>query len=79
MERYKKYKAIHRIAYIAFFLYLIILAIGNFSFGEYTPYFIVIPFIAYCSVAIGVRILIRQNAKEEFTEEDKEEKILQLR
>lgn len=63
MEKHKKYKSIHRIAYIAFFLYLIILAIGNINFGKYTPYFIIIPFITYCLITIGIKILVRQNAK----------------
>jgi hypothetical protein len=64
MEKHKKYKSIHRIAYIAFFLYLIILAIGNIDFGEYTPHFIIIPFIIYCLITIGIEVLVKKNAKD---------------
>jgi len=63
MQKYEKYKVIHRISYIVFFSYLLILAMGDFDFGEYTnyiPYFIVVPFLTYCTIAISVNILIRK-------------------
>lgn len=63
MQKYEKYKVIHRISYIVFFSYLLILAVGDFDFGEYTsyiPYFIVVPFLTYCTIAISVNILIRK-------------------
>lgn len=61
MERYKKYRTIQKASYIVFFLYLLILALSNFSFNgnvEYIPYFIIIPFVVYCVIMITTEILI---------------------
>lgn len=61
MERYKKYRTIQKASYIVFFLYLLILALSNFSFNgnvEYIPYFIIIPFVVYCITMITTEILI---------------------
>jgi c-di-AMP phosphodiesterase-like protein len=69
MQKYEKYKTIHRISYIVFFSYLLILAVGNFDFGEYTsyiPYFIVVPFLIYCTIAVSVNILIRKERAENY-------------
>lgn len=69
MEKHKKYKTIHKTLYIAFFLYLIILGVGNLDFGAYTPYFIIIPFLVYCLVTIAIEVLVRQNPKKELNKE----------
>lgn len=77
MERYKKYKTIHRISYIVFFTYLLILALSNFTFGEnttYIPYLIIIPFLIYCTIAITVTILIRKTRMEENSGKEIKEK-----
>ncbi|MDR2950165.1 MAG: hypothetical protein LBV71_13285 [Prevotella sp.] len=71
MEKYRKYKTIHRISYIIFFFYLIILSIGNFDFGEYAayvPYFIAVPFLIYCAIAIFAEIRIRKELRESSVE-----------
>lgn len=75
MQKYEKYKIIHRISYIVFFSYLLILAVGNFDFGEYAnyiPYFIAVPFLIYCSIAVTTRILLRK-ARTESYKDAKEE------
>jgi len=67
MEGYKKYRTIHRIAYISFFFYLVILTLSNFNFGLENgtmPYHIIIPFIIYCIIATGMEILIRKEIRE---------------
>lgn len=67
MKNYKKYKALYTTAYILFFSYLLILSIGNFDFGRYevyTPYFIVIPFLIYCSVAVISEIMMWKSIKQ---------------
>jgi len=75
MERYKKYRTIQKISYIIFFLYLLVLALGNISFGEYAiyiPYCIVIPFIIYCATMITTEVLISKSRKA-LTYDEKEE------
>lgn len=77
MKGYKKYRTIHTIAYIAFFIYIIILAINNSNLGfeaGAAPYHIIIPFIIYCIIAIGAEILTRKEIKEQ-KESEKEDKI----
>ena len=78
MQKYEKYKVIHRISYIVFFSYLLILAVGNFDFGEYTsyiPYFIVVPFLIYCAIAISVNILIRKARTKKYLDKKKEKEL----
>lgn len=78
MKKYEKYKVIHRISYIVFFSYLLILAVGDFDFGEYTsyiPYFIVVPFLTYCTIAISVNILIRKARAEKELNKKKEKEL----
>lgn len=63
MKGYKKYKNIHSISYIIFFSYLFIISISNYDFGgnkDYIPYFIIIPFVIYCGIALLTEILIRK-------------------
>lgn len=69
MERYKKYRTIQKTSYIVFFLYLLILALSNFSFNgkvEYIPYFIIIPFVVYCIIMITTEILIYKEREDFF-------------
>ncbi|NDV97258.1 hypothetical protein D0T84_20470 [Dysgonomonas sp. 521] len=64
MGRYKKCRTIQKISYGVFFLYILILAVGKFSFGEYVeyvPYFITIPFILYCAVMIVTEVMVRKS------------------
>ena len=66
MEGYKKYRTVHRIAYISFFIYLIMLAFSNSTFGLESgtmPYHIIIPFIIYCIITAGMEILIRKEIR----------------
>lgn len=72
MGRYKKCRTIQKIPYIVFFLYILILALGKFSFGEYAeyvPYFIAIPFILYCTVMIVTEVMIRKSNDATFLKE----------
>lgn len=78
MEGYKKYKTIHRIAYILFFSYLFILSLGKFTFGlhiDHVAYLILIPFIAYCAIAISMEIMIRKEIAIKKTEQKKHKEI----
>ena len=81
MEGYKKYRTIHRIAYIAFFIYLVILALSGFNFGMEAgtmPYHIIIPFIIYCVIAASVEIRIRKEIKDKKDKKEDEMKYPEL-
>lgn len=61
MKKHNKYRIIQIAAYIACFVYLIVLSIGIFDFAqhkEYVPYLIVVPLIAYFIVKIYTDSLI---------------------
>lgn len=63
MKGYKKFRAIHRIAYITLFIYLLVLSLGNIDFGgyaDYVPFFIIVPFLGYCILAIIVEVMIQR-------------------
>lgn len=45
----------------------------RFDFGgytEYIPFFIVVPFLIYCSIAISMEILIRKEFRKSFNNEE---------
>ncbi|WP_051697571.1 hypothetical protein [Prevotella sp. 10(H)] len=69
MQKYSKYKVLHRISYIVFFSYLLILAILKFNFGQYNDYaayFIIVPFLIYCAIAISITILARKSRSKKY-------------
>lgn len=77
MKRHKKYETMHTIAYIVFFIYIIILAVSDFNFGLEAgaiPYHIIIPFIVYCLIAGGAEVLIRKERKDK-KELEREKKV----
>ena len=74
MEGYKKYRTIHRISYIVFFLYLLFISLGNHTFGldpDFVPYLIVIPFVFYCAITVGMEILVRKEIRKKKIEQKK--------
>jgi len=76
MDSYKKYRTIHRIAYISFFIYLLILAVSDINFGLKNgeiPYHILIPFALYCIIAVGMEVVIRKERKSNRKPENKDE------
>ncbi|MBB4037549.1 putative ferric reductase [Dysgonomonas hofstadii] len=81
MEGYKKYRTIHRIAYIVFFFYLLLLAMSDINFGLKNgemPYHIIVPFIIYCVIAASAEILIRKEIKEKNDKKENEIKYTKL-
>ena len=59
-KKYKRYRTIHRIAYITLFTYILALALANVDLGEYFPFFIVVPFLGYCIIAIITEIMVQR-------------------
>lgn len=78
MKNYKKYKALYNTAYITFFSYLLILSVSNFDFGiyeAYIPYFIIIPFLIYCLIAVISELMMQKSTKRRILKRKKQTEI----